>query len=156
VNSEIRVRGDGREGLDLRDLVTPQYRSLLLYPSDDAVELSRMLLAEEQRPVQLIVPDGTWRQAGKIHYRHRELKDVQRVKISTPTPAKFHLRAQHRDEGMATLQAIAQSLGILEGDVVKSQLMKLYDLKLEQTLLARGQVNLARSLGFTAKRDWEI
>jgi DTW domain-containing protein YfiP len=60
------------------------------------------------------------------------------VKISAPNLSKFHLRAQHRPEGMATLQAIAHGLGVIEGDFVKAQLMKLYHAKLERTLLGRG------------------
>src|SRR5438132_31097 len=106
VNSEIRIRGEGRETLDLKDLLTPQYRTFLFYPSDDAVELDKELVAQDRRPIQLIVPDGTWRQARKIHSRHHELNDVQRVKISTPNNSVFQLRAQSRPEGMATLQRI--------------------------------------------------
>jgi DTW domain-containing protein YfiP len=41
---------------------------LLFYPRADAVELDRELVCQDPRPIQLIVPDGTWRQARKIHY----------------------------------------------------------------------------------------
>jgi len=138
LNSEMRVRGETREPLYLRDLLTYRYRTFLFYPSVDAVELDHELVARERTPIQLIVPDGTWRQASKVHSRHHELKDVPRVKISTPNTSKFHLRAQHRPEGMATLQAIAHALGVIEGDLVKAQLMKLYHAKVERTLLGRG------------------
>jgi DTW domain-containing protein YfiP len=138
VNSEMRVRGETKEPLDLSDLLIPRYRTWLFYPSRDAVELTQELVAQEQTPVQLIVPDGNWRQAGKVHYRHTELKNVTRVIISAPNSSKFRLRQQHRREGMATLQAIAHALGIIEGDGVKAELMKLYQLKLKQTLVVRG------------------
>ena len=138
VNSEMRVRGDTREALDLADLLTDRYRSLLFYPSADAVELDDDLVTQDAKPIQLIVPDGSWRQAGKVHVRHHELRGVQRVKISTPNTAKFFLRAQHRPEGMATLQAVAHALGVIEGDAVKTRLMKLYDLRVERTMVARG------------------
>jgi DTW domain-containing protein YfiP len=39
---------------------------LLFYPSEDAVELDKELVAQDQKPIQLIVPDGTWRQASKV------------------------------------------------------------------------------------------
>jgi DTW domain-containing protein YfiP len=138
VNSEMRVRGETKEAIDLSDLLTDRYRSFLFYPSADAMELDRELVAQDARPIQLIVPDGSWRQAGKVRLRHRELKDVPRVKISTPDPVKFFLRVQHRPEGMATLQAIAHALGVIEGESVKSQLMKLYQAKVERTLIGRG------------------
>ena len=138
VNSELRVRGESREALDLSDLLSPQYRTLLFYPCADAVELDRRLVCQDPRPIQLIVPDGTWRQTRKIHSRHPELNDVPRVKISTPNHATFQLRAQSRPEGMATLQAIASALGIIEGDLVAAQLMKLYRARLDRTMMARG------------------
>ena len=138
VNSETRVRGEGREALNLEDLLTPQYRTFLFYPSDDAVELDKELVVQEQRPIQLIVPDGTWRQARKIHSRQQELKDVQRVKIGTPNDPAFQLRTQTRPEGMATLQAIAHGLGVIEGNLVGAQLIKLYHAKIERTLMGRG------------------
>lgn len=138
VNSEMRVRGEGRENLDLADLLVPRYRTLLFYPASDAVELTTELVAQSAMPIQLIVPDGTWRQASKIHYRHNELRAVQRVKIAKPDATTYYLRAQHRPEGMATLQAIAHGLGVIEGESVKAQLMKLYRAKLARSLAGRG------------------
>jgi DTW domain-containing protein YfiP len=138
VNSEMRVRGETMETLDLSDLLTARYRTFLLYPSDDAIELDEKLIAQESKPIQLIVPDGTWRQARKVHYRHPELKNVQRVKMSTRNSSVFQLRAQYKPERMVTLQAIAQCLGIIEGEVVERQLMKLYRTKVERTLGGRG------------------
>ena len=138
VNSEVRVRGEQREALDLKDLLTARYRSVLFYPSADAVELDEAMVMQDSRPIQLLVPDGTWRQARKITSRHPELRDLPRVKISKPNNSIFQLRVQSKPERMATLQAIAEGLGIIEGDVVRSKLMKLYDAKIERTLRARG------------------
>jgi hypothetical protein len=69
--------------------------------------------------------------------------DVTRVKIAKPDASMFSLRAQHRPEGMATLQAIAHGLGVIEGESVKAQLMKLYRVKLERALVGRGVLNPA-------------
>ena len=138
VNSEMRIRGEGRESLDLKNLLTPEYRTLLFFPSSDAVELDERLVAQERTPIQLIVPDGTWRQASKIPLRHPELRALPRVKIGTPSESTFQLRAQSRPEGMATLQAIAHGLGVIEGDLVRAQLMTLYRAKIERALIARG------------------
>jgi DTW domain-containing protein YfiP len=139
-NSEMRVRGQGREVLDLSDLLKPEYRTLLFYPSDDAVELTKDFVSQDSRPIQLIVPDGNWRQASKVHYRHHELKNISRVKIGE-APLEIHsLRLESKPEGMATLQAIAKALGAIEGPEVEEQLLFLYRAKLERTLIGRGQV----------------
>jgi DTW domain-containing protein YfiP len=139
-NSEMRVRGEDREGMDLSDLLTSEYRTVLFYPSEDAQDLTPEFVAADPRPIQLIVPDGNWRQASKVHYRHKELKEVPRVMIKAVNTAKYHLRAEHMEEGMATLQAIAHAMGVIEGAAVQAELLKLYNLKLERTLLGRGIV----------------
>lgn len=138
-NSEMRVRGEGTERLDLTDLLTPHYRTLMFYPSDDASELTPELIQQSPLPIQLIVPDGSWRQASKVHYRHHELKDVERVKITTPNLATHHIRAENTEFGMATLEAIAQAMGIIEGESVKNELMGLFQRKLTETLKGRGR-----------------
>jgi DTW domain-containing protein YfiP len=138
VNSDMRVRGEGRANLDLSAMLVPGYRTLLFYPAPDAVELTPELVAQSPMPIQLIVPDGTWRQASKIHYRQNELKDIPRVKIAKPDAASYSLRMQHRPEGMATLQAIAHGLGVIEGEAVKVKLMQLYRAKLARALAGRG------------------
>lgn len=138
MNTEMRVRGETREVLDLSDLLVSEYRSLLFYPTDEAVELTSEFVAEDPRPIQLIVPDGNWRQASKVHYRHHELKDIPRVMIKAPNMAKLHIREEHMNEGMATLEAIACAMGVIEGEAVKADLMKLYNAKLKATLLGRG------------------
>ena len=140
-NSEIRIRGgEDRQVLDLSDLLVPTYRTFLFYPSDDAVELDRDLVEQSPLPIQLIVPDGNWRQASKVYTRHTELKDVPKVKISTTNSSIQHLRAEHSAEGMATLQAIAQALQVIEGPQAVEPLMKLYEAKLRNTLIGRGQI----------------
>jgi DTW domain-containing protein YfiP len=139
-NSEMRIRGDNHQALDLSDLLSENYRTFLFYPADNAVELDQQLVRESSLPIQLIVPDGNWRQASKVHYRHQELQAIPRVKISTPNGQEMHMRAEHTEAGMATLEAIAHALGIIEGEEVKEVLMKFYINKLEGTLKGRGKL----------------
>jgi DTW domain-containing protein YfiP len=141
-NSELFIRGKINEALDLGLLLLAgNYQSLLFYPSDESIELTSEYLQQFSKPIQLIVPDGNWRQASKVHSRHPELINIPRVMIKSPNQALQHLRAETatRPEGMATLQAIAEALGIIEGPLVKEALLSLYNKKLEATLIGRGQ-----------------
>lgn len=139
VNSEMRIRGLDHDTLDLSDLLSPTYRTLLFYPADSARDLTRDFVEQDHRPIQLLVPDGNWRQASKVHYRHKELKDIPRVMIKSPNIDKFHLRSESTPEGMATLQAIAHALGVIESEEVKKDLLNVYNVKLERTLKGRGK-----------------
>lgn len=142
-NSEMRVRGLIDETTDLSDLVAGEpsshYQSLMLYPSDEASELTPELLSKYQKPIQLIIPDGNWRQASKVHYRHAELANVPRVCLKKEDSKEKNIRLETVENGMATLEAIAQALGVIEGEDVRAALLKLYKAKRDQTLLARGQ-----------------
>ncbi len=137
-NSEMRVRGRQGRPLVMRDVLAGPYTPLLLYPAGDAVELNRELVSRLTAPFLLIVPDGNWRQAAKVHIRQSELQTVTRVKFSQANTDSFRLRSQHRPEGMATLQAIAHAMGVLEGETVKNQLLRLYNARLEQARIGRG------------------
>ena len=141
-NSEMRVRGESRQNLDLSDLLCPEYFSLLFYPSEGALELTpdylKAIRLTNDRPIQLIVPDGNWRQASKVQTRHLELKDIPRVMMRIPNLAKNHLRAESSEFGMSTLEAIARALGVIEGDEVEKKLLEVYRVKLERTLIGRG------------------
>lgn len=138
-NSQMLVRGEIGSPLNLASLVTDNYRSLLFYPAEGAIELTQEFIEQSPLPIQLIVPDGNWRQASKVHYRHHELQHLTRVTLKAPIQDGPLLRTETKPEGMATLQAIAYALGIIEGPSVQDSLLKLYQLKLERTLQGRGQ-----------------
>ncbi|MFM6928154.1 MAG: tRNA-uridine aminocarboxypropyltransferase [Bdellovibrio sp.] len=138
VNSEMYVRGQSTERLDLSSLLVPSYESYVLFPSDDAVNLEDI---KPQKPIQLIVTDGNWRQASKLNTRHPELSHLPRVKIGAANTARYHLRKEHFSEGLSTLEAIALAIRIIEGEAVGDSLLALYHRKLTATLQGRG-VNL--------------
>ncbi len=137
-NSEVFIRGEDREPLDLSSLLDPAYRPLLLYPAEGAILLTADYIAQSPLPIRLIVPDGNWRQASKVNTRHSELASVPRVTLKAMANDKYRMRSEPVPEGMATLQAIAHALGICEGDFVKEKLLALYRIKLERTLEGRG------------------
>ncbi len=145
-NSEIFIRGRINKPLDLTDLIKTEYRHVLFYPSDEAIELTESFVNESSLPINLIVPDGNWRQASKVHYRHTELQHLPRVMIKTKNKSTEHLRAETTEFGMATLQAIAYAFGYFEGPQVEKQLLNLYNLKLERTLQGRGVSSITNNL----------
>lgn len=136
-NSEMWVRGSDSEALDLSPILQNNYQSYLLYPSEQAIDLSEIIL-HPQKPIQLIVPDGNWRQASKVHRRHPELQQIPHVKMNTKNTAHQHLRKEHFAEGLSTLEAIAIALGLIEGPQIEESLTQLYQAKLNGTLKGRG------------------
>lgn len=136
-NYAILLRGNRDEPIAPADVLSSERRPLLLFPSDDARTLTPALLAEDARPVTLIVPDGSWRQASKVAKRTPFLHDVERVILPAGPPSRYRLRREPRQEGLATFEAIARSLGIIEGQNVRTNLEQPFLAMVEGTLETR-------------------
>jgi DTW domain-containing protein YfiP len=137
-NSQMYIRGLDKQALDLTNILSDSYETYILYPSDDAIDIESL---KPNKPVHLIVADGNWRQAGKLHRRHSELSHIKKVKISQANLATIHLRNEHMKEGYSTLEAIALAIGIFEGEKVRDELLNLYQVKLQATLKGRGKLS---------------
>jgi len=136
-NSEVCIRG-------IAGTPAPQFthdpatQPLLLYPDASATPLSSF--AGSARPITLIVPDGTWRQAAKVRQRMPGLADVPCVSLPPDMPTSYRLRAEFHEGRLATLEAIARALGILEGPHVRVALEELFRVMVARTLWMRGVV----------------
>lgn len=96
---------------------------LLLFPHEDAVTLDEHLTKNfPKKPIQLIIPDGSWRQAKKFHRRIPILKDIQCVKLAMSTPSEYTLRTQSNEAGLCTIEAIARALGFIESKELEEHL----------------------------------
>ncbi|HEY6839257.1 MAG TPA: tRNA-uridine aminocarboxypropyltransferase [Geobacteraceae bacterium] len=137
-NSEVRIHGYQDRPLDLSDLDVPHRRTLILYPGDDVPILSAQLLARDCRPVTLVVPDGSWRQAAKMGRRLPGLERAEMVRLPEGPPTAWGIRREHHEEGLATFEAIARALGIIESPGVQMGLEALFRLMVQRTLQARG------------------
>lgn len=148
VNSEVVVRGhrDSKaEPLPIPEGTTP----VLLYPAEDAVPLVELAPALNAKPITLIVPDGNWRQAFKVRNRVPGLRDVACVTLpaSDTKPSTYRLRAEAHAHGLATIEAIARALGVLEGPEIEAALELPFRAMVERTLWARGHLETEQVTG---------
>jgi len=137
-NSELRIQGHREQPLDFRDLDTPDRRTLLLYPDQEAPVLSRAFLSDDPRPVNLVVPDGSWRQAARMGKRLPGLEHAAMVRLPEGAESGWGIRREPHPEGLATFEAIARALGIIESACVQASMEELFTLMVARTLQARG------------------
>jgi DTW domain-containing protein YfiP len=146
-NSEVVVRG--HEDRPSGPLALPAgTQPVLLFPHEDAIPLERLALSSA--PVALVVPDGTWRQASKVRARLPGLQDVPCVALPAGAPSAYRLRFDAHAHGLATLEAIARALAVLEaerGEAVRGALEWVFRAMVERTLWARGSVEAADVTG---------
>jgi DTW domain-containing protein YfiP len=113
-------------------------RPVLLFPDPDALPLDRVAADAGGEPVTLVVPDGTWRQAQRVRARVPGLAGVPCVVLPAGPPSRYRLRHEPRPGGLATAEAIARALGVLEGAEVEAAILRPFRAMVERTLWARG------------------
>ncbi len=137
-NSELRIHGHRENPLDFRNLDVPQRRTLLLYPGLDAPILSRSFLATDPRPITLVTPDGSWSQASHMGRRLPGLEHAEMVRLPDGKETAWGIRRESRPQGLATFEAIARALGIIESLNVQKGMEELFSLMVARTLQTRG------------------
>ena len=142
-NSALLVRGDQDQPYDLTEHLVEGGSHLLLYPSDDAQELTAEFAATLTRPCTLVVPDGNWRQTSKMRRRDPGMANLQVVKIAPGRMTEYKVRKESKAEGLATIEAIARALGVLEGEGAQASLEAVLATMVSRTLASRGLVDLA-------------
>ena len=145
--SAISIVGDRERPLALAPL-TDREQPVLLYPAEDAVPISRF--AATERSIVLIVPDGSWRQASKMRKRVPGLAAVPCVTLPDGEPTDYRLRAESHARGLATFEAIARALCILEGEAgppIEVAMMAVFRVMVERTLWLRGAIPDAQVSG---------
>jgi DTW domain-containing protein YfiP len=109
-NSSHTIRGLKDEPIDEDYTLNGTYTPYYLYPSPDATVLDENFLKAQTKPINLIVPDATWRQTKKFHKREPALKGIPHLKLSGQYESIYELRKQKFSEGVCTIEAIAYAL----------------------------------------------
>lgn len=137
-NSELFVHGRQGQPLDLGHLHDEARRVLLLFPQEGAPPLSESFRNEDPRPVTLVVPDGSWRQASRISRRVGALARAQPVTLPPGPTTRWGVRRETHPEGLATFEAIARALGYLESAAVRLELESSFERMVTATYQNRG------------------
>lgn len=128
-----------------RYLADPDYRSVLLFPGEQA-ELPEAHGAES-RPLQLIVPDGTWRKARKLLYLNPVLEQLPRLSLPPGLTSRYRLRKAPQPGALSTLEAIVETLNRLEPERCFTNLLRPFEALIEGQIQAMGAQTYQRNHG---------
>jgi DTW domain-containing protein YfiP len=137
-HSELRLSGKPNQALDLGDLNDPDRRLLVLYPDPSAATLSASFLEKDDRPVSLLVLDGTWGQVARLRKRILGLPYAETVKLPKGPPGEWTIRKTTDPNQLSTYEAIARAYGIIESPSVQHQLETVFRLMVERIRHTRG------------------
>lgn len=132
--------------IDLASRLPAGATPVVLFPGRGARTLTPELVASLPSPPALVVPDGNWRQAARMVKRLPLLADA--VKVALPARA-FEGAALRRNRPgrMSTYEAVAQALGVIEGEAVAGTLFDFYRRVTDRMLLVRGKLRLGDVYG---------
>ena len=131
------VRGHQDAPVDLREVLDVRRRTWRLFPREDAQVVPSAMVEEDDRPITLVVPDGTWPQARRCVRREPVLAALPCVLPPPGAPTRYRLRKEHVEGGLATFEAIARVLGVVEGEAVQARLEAWFEAMVERMLARR-------------------
>jgi len=113
---------------------------LLLFPCKDAIPLDAWRADHAAQAITLVVPDGTWRQANRVRRRVPGLAAIQAVSLTSAQASNYRLRRTHMGNRLATFEAIALALGILEGPAIEAHLLHVFRAIVDRALWSNGRL----------------
>ncbi len=117
-NSKTFIRGKKDLPFNAIDLIDENYENLYLFPDQDSEVLNEDFIAKITKPVNLIVPDGSWRQAKKILGREETFQKIKKVKLENIGESIYQLRKSPGKDSLCTFEAIAYALRVTENEEV--------------------------------------
>lgn len=96
------------------DTILADPRTLLLFPSKDAIPLEHIDPAAG--PYNLVLLDGTWPQAKAIYVCSQLLHGLRQVKLLATGHSNYIIRTQPTEGCLSTLETAARALAVLERD----------------------------------------
>lgn len=140
-NSALFMWGDEGTVIAPEALVPAGEHAFVLTPGGRTLtpEVVREL-HERGRDLTMVVPDATWRQANKMVRRIPAVAALPRYGLPQGAPSRYLLRSEPREDGLATIEAIARALALLEGPEVAEALERPFHAMVAGTLRTRGRV----------------
>jgi len=85
----------------------------LLFPGPESRDVATL---PRDKPITLIVVDGTWAQARKLIKTNPSLLKLPKLAFAPSQPSAYQIRTQPEAHCVSTIEALAHVLGELEGD----------------------------------------
>ncbi len=101
----------------------------------------------DDRPLLLVVPDGTWRKARKLLYLNPLLSTLPCVSLPSGLSSRYRLRKAPGEGALATIEAIVAALELQEAPQRFDALLRPFDALIEGQIAAMGEEVFRRNHG---------
>ena len=130
-NARVHTAYGGMNG-PLRCEVDLPPGAAVLFPRADAANLAT--LPPEQMPSTLVLVDGTWAHAKRLHRENPWLHSLPHVRFSPRQPSRYRIRREPRPDYVSTLEAVVEALAIVEPDAPAELLLGAFERMIDQQI----------------------
>lgn len=120
---QVLVGENFTHNTDLNEILM-RYQALLLYPSEKAqtLQLTDNNNVVEQKPLLLIIIDGTWKKAYRMFMLSSNLQQLAQVCLpdNIANNGQYLIRKVAKKNALSSLEATCYALALLEGELVVS------------------------------------
>jgi DTW domain-containing protein YfiP len=128
-------------------LQQPGYRACLLFPGEQAQALMQFAEQNNELPLLLVVPDGTWRKARKLLHLNPLLMALPRVVLPEGLQSRYRLRKAPMPGALSTIEAIVCVLNTVEAPACFDALLKPFEVLIDGQIEAMGAQTYQRNHG---------
>lgn len=122
-----------------------RWHSCLLFPGEQSVAVGRFATESAAKPLQLVVPDGTWRKVRKLLHLNPELAALPRVTLASVSASRYRVRKAAMPGALSTIEAIVQALEEVEGHGLFQPLLRPFEALIEGQIAAMGEATYQRN-----------
>jgi len=140
--ARLELAGGARSGEGIAHQMELPAGTGLLYPHPSAVPLASA--PEGRRPAHLLLLDGTWATARRLHRANPWLEELPCYALAPERPGQYRIRGEPDERSLATVEAVVQALRILEPDTAGLEdLLRAFDAMID----AQVELTRARAAG---------
>jgi hypothetical protein len=130
-NASVHPAYGGLNG-PMRCAVDVPRDAAVLFPHPDAADLAALPAGE--RPSTLVLLDGTWAHARRLHRENPWLLSHRHVRLCPREPSRYRIRREPRADYVSTLEAIVEALAILEPEAPGHLLLGAFERMIDQQI----------------------
>ncbi len=108
-------------------LADDAYQSVVLYPGEEALELSQVQGTKSDKPLRIILLDGTWKKAFKMWKLSTNLHSLPMIKLPETLQGDYRIRKAPSPNALSTVEAGHHIIQTLEPELNFDAMLVAFD-----------------------------
>jgi len=119
INSELFVGIDFSEHKRINEIIAT-HESYILFPSEDALNLTKERPQLSEKPLAIFLIDSTWACSKKIFRESSNLKQLKHMSFTTTKSSEYEIKVQPDAAYLSTIESTLVVLELLDGHKIES------------------------------------